>query len=180
MNDVIVYLSAILFFISVLPIHVFSYIYISTGQKYAGVNISIYRYFTILRFNTDKKFEFIDKNVMKKQMNTTLNWLTVYNNLCITKIVQLADFGLKKENNAYIALGQNAVTNALYSFVKINGGRTKLKNYAILNSEHSEVNYYLKLVGVINLIVVTKLLLIYLWSKINEQQIKKKSKRNAV
>ena len=101
---------------------------------------------------------------------TPINWLKIYNNLCITKIVQLGDYGIQNPNNVYVALANNAFTNALYTFVKINGGRkTKLKNYTILNYEHAHVHYYLKLAGVINVITLAKLFTLFIWGRLNER-----------
>lgn len=172
MNDALVYAAAIIFFISVFPLHVFNYAYVSTTNKYASVNVSLYRFIRILNVNSEeglKKMRSGDKKDRDKMKSVASNWLTIYNNLCITKIVQLGEYGILNQNNAYIALAQNAATNALYAFVRINGGKTKLRNYTVFNYEHSDINYYLKLVGVINLITLAKLFTIYLWGKINER-----------
>ena len=52
MNEALVYLSAILFLIAIFPVHIINYIYISTGEKYASVNVTVYRLFTLLNINT--------------------------------------------------------------------------------------------------------------------------------
>lgn len=171
MSNAIVYVSAILFFIAIFPVHVLNYVFISTGKRYASFNVTVYRLFTIINLNTEKDRISYKKsdNGRQKPLMTNTNWLKLFNNLCITKIVQLGDYGIKNENNVYIALANNAFTNALFSFIKINGGKTKLKNYAILNYEHSYVNYYLKLAGVINVITLAKLFTVFIWGKLNEQ-----------
>lgn len=176
MNDALVYLSAISFLIAVFPVHVFNYLYVSTSKKYVGANITLYRLFTIFNFNTERGVDADDKKEDKKDKEdkddkilTTTNWLKIFNSLCITKIVQLGDYGLLNPNNAYVALANKALTDAVYTFVKLNGGKTKLKNYAILNYEHAHVNYYLKLVGVINVITLSKLFIIFYWGKLNER-----------
>lgn len=51
----------------------------------------------------------------------------------------------------------------------MNGGRTKLKNYIILNREHKNVVYYLKVSGAINLLALIKLILILITEKVHEQ-----------
>jgi len=51
-NEALVYLSAILFLIAIFPVHIINYIYISTGEKYASVNVTVYRLFTLLNINT--------------------------------------------------------------------------------------------------------------------------------
>lgn len=175
MNDALVYLSAILFLIAIFPVHVLNYVYVSTAKRYVGVNITLYRLFTLFNFNTEKppKPQEDDKKEEEKddgKLLTTTNWLKIFNSLCITKIVQLGDYGLKNPNNAYIALANKTLTDAVYTFVKLNGGKTKLKNYAILNYEHEHVNYYLKLAGVINVITLTKLFIIFYWGKLNERK----------
>lgn len=173
-SEALVYISAIAFFIAVFPVHVLGYVYISTAEKYASLNVTLYRLFRIINVNTerppkdDDKKEADSKDKDKKLM-TPANWLEMFNNLCLTKIVQLGDYGLQNPDNAYVALANTAVTDAVYTFVKVNGGRTKLKNYSVLNYEHSEVNYYLKIEGIINVITLLKLLTIFYWGKINEK-----------
>lgn len=171
-NDVLVYLTAISFFIAIFPVHVFNYVYVSTAEKYAGINITIYRLFTILNLNTERKPKIVKEQEKEKDNNkilTTTNWIEMFNNLCITKIVQLGDYGLQNPDNAYVALANSALTDAFYTFVKINGGKTKLKNYSVLNYEHPHINYYLKLVGIINIITIVKLFTVFIWGKINER-----------
>lgn len=182
MSEALVILSAVAFLIAIFPVHVIGYAYISTEEKYASVNVTAYRLVRIINLNTDKppKPDKKDKSEEKKKdekFMTPVNWLTIFNKLCITKIVQLGDYGLQNQNNAYVALFNDAVTNAVYTFVKANGGKTKLKNYSVLNYEHSNVNYYLKLEGVINVITLLKLLVIFIWGKINEKQIENHAKR---
>lgn len=179
MSEALVYISAIAFLIAVFPVHVLCYVYVSSGEKYASINVTLYRLITILNFNTDKlpKRGGNDEDEKDKdKLMTPVNWLKIFNNLCITKIVQLGDYGLQNPDNAYVALANDAATNAVYTFVKINGGKTKLKNYSVLNYEHDNVNYYLKLAGVINVITLLKLLTIFYWGKINEKQIKDHAK----
>lgn len=177
MSEALVYISAIAFLIAIFPVHVLSYVYISTAEKYASVNVTLYRLFTILNLNTDKppkpdKKEQDDKAQDDKKQDklmTPSNWLKIFNNLCLTKIVQLGDYGLQNPDNAFVALANGAATGIVYTFVKVNGGKTKLRNYTVLNYEHDGVNYYLKLGGVINVITLLKLLIVFYWGKINEK-----------
>lgn len=170
-----VYIAAIGFLISVFPVHIIGYVYVSSAEKYASINVTLYRLFTVLNLNTEKppKQDDKDKDEEKddgksKKLMTPENWLKIFNKLCITKIVQLGDFGLQNPDNAYVALANKTVTDAVYTFVKVNGGKTKLKNFSVLNYEHSDVNYYLKLAGVINIITLTRLIMIFIWGKLNE------------
>lgn len=171
-SNVLVILTAIGFFILLFPVHIYNYVYVNTKDSYASVNVSAYRLIRILNANTiknspdkmqingkDKKF---DKNLVN------VNYLKIYNNLCLTKVIQLGDFGIQSDKGAYFALFQNTLSQALYAFVKVNGGRTKLKNYTVLNEEHGDVLYYAKVVGVINLLTLTKIISILILEKLNE------------
>lgn len=174
MSEALVYIAAIGFLISVFPVHIIGYVYVSSAEKYASVNVTLYRLFTILNFNTEKPPKQDEKDADKddkksKKIMTPQNWLKMFNKLCITKIVQLGDYGLQNPDNSYVALANEAATCAVYTFVKANGGRTKLKNYTVLNYEHPNVNYYLKLAGVINIITLTRLFITFIWGKINEK-----------
>lgn len=176
-SEVLVYLTAVGFFIAVFPVHFFNYVYVTTEQPYASLNISIFRLIPILNVNTVKNsMTKMSVNGKEKKMDKSFinkNALKVFNNLCITKIIQVADFGLKSEKNVYIALCQTFLTNAAYSFVKINGGKTKLKNYTLLNYEHENIVYYMKLVGIINLLTIGKIFTILILEKLYELKIKK-------
>ena len=170
MNDALVYISAILFFISVFPLHVINYVYVNSEEKYASINVTLYRLITVLNVNTEREPDKKDKpKDNDKKMMTVPNWLKIFNSLCITKIVQLGDYGIQNPDNVYAALANNALTNAGYMFIRLNGGKTKLRNYSVLNYEHDGINYYLKLVGIINVMTLLKLLAIFYWGKINEQ-----------
>lgn len=170
-NEVMIYLSAVFFLISVFPVHVVNYIYVNTDEKYASLNATIFRFFKIYNINTVKdKPDEMQINGKNKKINPSelkMNFYRIFNKLCIYKIIQLSDFGLKKQSNAYWALAQNGITTAAYKFLQINGNYCKLRNYTILNEEHSSIRYYAKAVTVINLLIVFKILLIILTEKIN-------------
>lgn len=173
--NALVYISAILFAISIFPVHITNYIYLSTTENYASVNITLYRFIRLYNANSErKKIEDEKPSEEKNNINisnyTNVDFLAIYNKLCITKIVQLGDYGLLNGTNAYAALGQNALTQAVYAFVTINGGKTKLRNYSVLNYEHGDINYYLKLTGVINALSFLKILFIFLMGKKNERE----------
>ena len=172
MSEALIYISAALFFIAVFPIHVFNYVYITTAKQYASLNVSLFRIIPIFNINTVKNsLNKMDVNGKEKKMDKSFinnNALKIFNNLCITKIVQLSDFGLRNANNIYFAFGQNCLTQAVYAFMRINGGRVKLRNYTLLNYEHEHISYYMKLVGVINLITIGKIFSILLWEKLHE------------
>lgn len=184
MSEALVYMSAIGFFLAVFPIHVFNYVYLSTTQPYASVNISMFRLIPVFNINTVKNsVTKMSVNGKEKQISTQFiskNALKIFNNLCITKIVQLSDFGIMNQANVYIAFAQNCLTQAIYAFVRVNGGRVKLRNYTLLNYEHENITYYLKLVGVLNLIVVGKIITILLWEKLNELKNQKITKKQSV
>lgn len=171
-NEAMVYMAAVGFFISVFPIHIFNYIYINTEEKYASINVTIFRFIRIYNINTVKnKPNEMQVNGKSKKMSLSmlkLNFYKIFNKLCIQKVVQLTDFGVKNENNVYAALLQNGITTAAYSFLQINGNSSKLRNYTILNQEHSAIRYYAKAVTIINLFAISKIILIIIMEKLNE------------
>lgn len=173
MNQAIVYISAAAFMLYIFPVHVFSYVYMSTRDNCLSVNVSLFRLIPLFNFNTKRQSN--DENDREGEkggakLKYPSHYLDLYNKLCLTKIVQVADFGIQNnQGNVYALLAQHAATQALYSFVKINGGKTKLRNFVVLNGGHGYIEYYLKLVGVINLAILLRLFIIYLWSKLNER-----------
>lgn len=172
MGNILVILSAVFFFIGLFPVHIYNYVYVNTAEKYAAVNVSAYRWIRLVNLNTVKNApNKMNVNGKDKQIDTSFirsRALRIFNNLCLTKIVQVGDYGIQDEKSAYIALAQNSLTQGLYYFIKANGGRTKLKNYTVLNEEHGDVVYYAKVVGVINAVTVAKILTILIWGKLNE------------
>ncbi len=172
------YVAAALFALSVFPVHLYNYIYLDTGKKYASINVGVYGVFNIYNANTisDNPRE-MQVNGKKKKINPSkikAQAYRVFNCLCLYKLVQLGDYGMKKDDNVYVALAQSCFTTAIYKFIQCNGNYCKLRNYSVLNEEHSEIRYYAKAVTVINLIVVAKILLIILKEKLYDAKIKKK------
>lgn len=169
-------LSVAAFAISVLPVHVYSYAYICSADGQAEVTSSLYKLIPIfglkLNYHNIQKLASRDKDSANKNDGggTNFNLLEIYNKLCILKIIQLSDFGLQSGIGAYAALAQSWLTELLYAFVKCNGGKTKLRNYVVLNREHDNIVYYIKIVGVINLITLSRLFIVYLWGKLNERK----------
>lgn len=171
-----VYLSAAFFLLSVFPIYVSNYIFIDTEEKYASLNVTAFRFIRLFNLNTvkDKPNE-IQLNGKNREMDFSsikLNFYKIFNKICIYKVIQLSDFGLKNQNNAYAALAQSAATTTAYKFLQINGNYSKLRNYIVLNEEHSAIRYYAKTVTIINLFVISKIIMILIMEKLHE--IKKK------
>ena len=175
MNEAMVIFAAAGFLISVFPIYVYNYVYVNTEEKYASINVTMYRFIKIFNLNTVKnkprEMQINGKNKKIKTDMLKINFYKIFNQLCIYKVIQLSDFGLINSNNAYAALAQNAATIGLYKFLQINGNYTKLRNYTILNEEHREIRYYAKAVTIINLMVIGKIILIYLMEKFNERKV---------
>lgn len=180
----LVILTATVLFILLFPIHIYNYIYVNSREHYASINISAYRLFRIFNINTVKnspaKMQINGKDKKIDMRFVRSRSLQIFNNLCITKIIQLGDFGVQSNKCAYLALGQNALAQTLYAFIKMNGGRTKLKNYTVLNEEHGDFLYYAKVVGAINLITVIKIVLILIVEKLNEIIIKNQTKKQRI
>ena len=84
----------------------------------------------------------------------------ILDNLCLFKLIQLSDFGLKGEACAYGAIAQSAITLPLYKYLELSGSACKLRNYVILNREHGDVKYCAKAVAVINFVAAIKIILI--------------------
>lgn len=150
----------------------------NTEDKYASVNITVYRYLRLVNINTvkDKPNE-IQFNGKSKPMNLEVlkyNFYRILNKLCFYKVIQLSDFGLKNQDNAYVALAQNSFTCGIYKFIQINGNYSKLRNYIVLNNEHSTIRYYAKVVTIINSYVLAKIFLIILMEKFYVLKNKKK------
>lgn len=177
MNEAMVYLSAIGFALTVFPVHLYNYIYINSEDKYASLNIGVYRLFNFFNANTvkDKPGEMQVNGKSKKMSISDVRYSAykIFNTLCIYKIVQLGDYGMKKQNNAYVALAQSAFSTAIYKFIQINGNYSKLRNYSVLNHESEFIRYYCKSVTILNFIVVGKIILILIMEKLNERKIQK-------
>lgn len=173
MNDALVWLAAALFLIAVFPVHIYNYIYLDTERKYASINAGIFK---INFFNANT----VENNPFEMQINGKnkkidarkfkFNYYKIFNQLCFYKVVQLGDYGIQNESNVYVVLAQHAFTSAIYKFLQTNGNYGKLRNYTVLNVEHSSIRYYAKAVTVINVIVIVKILLIMLSEKINERK----------
>ena len=173
-----VYIAAAVFFLSVFPLHIHNYMYYNESEKYASINVCFYRFIRIFNMNTVKdkpgEMQINGKNKKMSLGGLRSQAYNLFNQLCIYKIIQVNDFGLKKESNAYFALTHNALTVSLYKFIQMNGNYCKLRNYTVLNEEHDQTRMYWKMVTIVNLTVITKLFLIFLWGKINELKTEKK------
>lgn len=177
MKEAMVYMSAIGFALSLFPIHFYNYLYINTENKYASLNTGVYGIINLFNVNTvkDRPGEMEVNGKSKKIDLRTINASAykIFNSLCIYKIVQLGDFGMQSDGNAYALLSQNALTTALYKFIQTNGNYAKLRNYTIANEEHGFVRYYLKAVTIVNSFVIGKIILIFLMEKLHGK-VKKK------
>lgn len=173
MADVLVWLAFAGFLLAVFPIHIYNYLYINTAKKYASVNAGIFR-FNFFNANTvennPREMQVNGKNKKIDASKFKLNFYKIFNQVCVYKIVQLGDYGMQKEANAYIVLAQHGLTTAIYKFLQMNGNYGKFRNYTVLNAEHSDIRYYAKAVTVINLLVVAKIFLIIILEKINERK----------
>ncbi len=170
MNIALIAVNAVLFAIMIFPIHLYNYVYINTGQQYASLNVGVYK-FNFFNVNTVKnhpnemQINGKNKKVDAKKLNK--NFYKVFNSVCLYKVVQLGDYGMQKESNAYVLLAQNSLTTAIYKFIQINGNFCKLRNYTVLNQEHGEIRYYAKAVTIVNAFVLLKIILILIMEKLN-------------
>ena len=172
MGTATVITTTTLIFILLIPLRADSYVYINTAKKYAGINVVLWKVLRVFNANTVEnspmKFEVngrersVDKSFLKS------NALKIFNNLSITSVVQLGDYGTAG-GGAYAAAIQHALTQTAYSFIELNSGSALLKNYTILNEQHGDVIYYAKLTGFTNLLAVIKLAVVLFAEKIHEQ-----------
>lgn len=170
MDKVLIVLGAVGFFISIFPIHVYNYIYFNSEEKFASLNVTIFRFIRIFNANTIKnnprEISINGKNKKLDKGILNVNFYKIFNQLCIHKIIQLSDIGMQNNDNAYVALAHNSVTTSLYKFLEINDNQVKLRNYTIFNEEHPHIRYYAKAVTVINLIVIMKIIFLIIMEKI--------------
>ena len=171
MNEAMVYLSAIGFAFSLLPIHIFNYVYVNTEKKYASLNVGVFGIINFFNVNTveDKPGE-MQVNGKNKKIDPSViraSAYKIFNSLCFYKIIQLGDYGVQEQKSATVALMQNALTTAIYKFIQINGHYAKLRNYTVLNEEHGFVRYYLKSVTIVNSFVIGKIIAILILEKLN-------------
>ncbi len=170
----LVYLAAAGFALAVFPLHVYNYVYINTASKYAALNVGLYGKINFFNLNSvnDRPME-IEVNGKSRQVDmgsVRAGAYKIFNSLCIYKIVQLTDYGMKSDANAYIALLHGGLTLALYKLIQCNGNFSKLRSYTILNAEHPHVVYYAKTVTIINLLVIGKIFMILIMEKLNERK----------
>jgi hypothetical protein len=171
MNDAIVYTVTALFALIIFPVHVYNYLYLNTEIKYASINAGIYRINFFNANTVENNPGEMQINGKKKKIDPTkfsIDYYRLFNRLCIHKIVQLGDYGVRDDKKIYVFIVQNALTNAIYNFLKINGNHCKLKNYTVLNEEHSEIRYYAKAITILNIIVLIKIFSIIIMEKLNE------------
>lgn len=173
MSVAIAAIVAVLFALMIFPVHIYNYVYVNTAEKYASINVGVFK-FNLLNANTVKnKPSTISVNGKDKKMDKSVlktNFYRLFNQICIYKIIQLGDYGVEKSSNAYVLLAQYAATTTLYKLLQINGNYCKLRNYTVINNEHDYVRYYAKAVTIVNLMVISKLLIIYLMEKLNERK----------
>lgn len=178
MNKITICLLIGVFIILIFPIFIFNYVYVDTEEKYASLNVTLFRFFRIVNINTVKnspskmQLNGKEKSLNLKQFNTS--YIKILKSLYIHKIVQLGDFGLLNEKNNYIALCQHTLTNGLKTLCLANGKHINIKNFIILNQEHGYIRYYAKAVTAVNLLIVAKIIFILLMEKINERKTQKK------
>lgn len=152
----------------------------NTDDKYGSINIILYRYLKLININTVKdrpnEFQFNGKS---KQMSVEIlkhNFYKIFDKICFYKLIQLSDYGLKNQSNVYAALVQNCFSTGIYKFLQANGNYSKLRNYIVLNNEHSTIRYYAKIVTILNLYVLAKIFFIILMENFYVPKNKKKQR----
>lgn len=175
------YIAFFGFSAALFPIYISNYIYLNSEQKYANLNVVIFGKIRLYNINTVKnspdKLEMNGKSTEIDVGNIRRGALRIFKRIYLVKLIQMADYGLKNEANAYAAAVQYTSAGVLNLLFKACGKTARLKNYVILNHEHSAVVYYAKAVTVINLLTVASLFMIILWEKFNEFKNKKEQRK---
>lgn len=172
-NNFVAVTVASILAVMLFPVQITNYIYINLEERFAGVSVRLYGFLGIKHINTIKNKP--DKMLVDgKEKNSDPKTImiagrTLFNNICITKIIQLGDYGAKNAAICTLCLAQRTLTDAFYAYLKSGGNKGKLKNYSIINQEHDNFIYYAKISGTTNLIASLKILIILLSEKINEQ-----------
>ena len=169
MQNLIVYGSAFGFLFCLFPVYLTVYVYANTETKYASVNLCIYRYIRFLNINTadnGEKMQINGKDAQIQPYTLVKNTKILVDHICIFKIIQLGDYGIRGGLNAYTALLQNAITLPVYKYLECSGSEYKLKNYTILNAEHCYLHYAAKSACVINMLAALKVLFIIFLEKV--------------
>ena len=93
MGEALIYVSAIAFILYIFPVHVFSYVYVTTQKSYASVNVSLFKLIPLYKDTNQLEFDY--KGITDAingdgaKLKYPSHYLDLYNKLCITKIVQV-------------------------------------------------------------------------------------------
>lgn len=173
MSNIVAIAVASTLAILLFPVHFTNYIYFNFGEKFAGISVRLYNFIAIKRINTIRNapskmlVDGKEKDFDAKTLITSARIL--FNNIYLTKIIQLGDFGAQSELACSLCAVQNCISVALYTYLKSGGNKGKLRNYGIINHEHKNIIYYAKISGATNLVASIKILIILLSEKLNEQ-----------
>lgn len=169
MGNLIVYGTSSLFFFGLLPVYVSVYTYADSKKKFASLNICIYRIFRLANINSaEGHIQINGKDAGINIVTAVKNAKTAFDNLCLIKVVQLADFGITNDAGAYASLAHHALTLALYNYISCGGGNCKLSGHVILNCEQDGIRHCAKAVCIINLVAATKILFMILSENADE------------
>ncbi len=171
-NVVAIIVAAVLALI-LFPVHITNYVYVNSDEKFAGISVRLFGFLRVKNINTIKNVpnKMLVDGKEKDFDGQTLSQMAqiLFENTCLTKIIQLGDYGICNNSVCYVSAAQNALSAAVYTYLRNGGCKGKLKNYTILNKEHGNIVYYAKICGAANLLSSIKILIIILSEKINEQ-----------
>ncbi len=171
-QDLVVYGVNGLFLLCLLPVYTSVYLYADAGRAYFSVDAYLWRFIHPLQLSTadDGGMRLNGGDLNIGPVAATRAAKVAFDNLCLFKLVQLSDFGLKSGAAAYAALFQRAATFALYKYAELSGSRCKLRNYAVFNAEHGNVVWCGKAVCAVNVVAAAKLLICVLREIGNEDK----------
>lgn len=170
MQNVIVYVSIIMFALALLPVYANVYVYADSGRRYFSAKVLLWKFIPVVKLSTAENGKMrLNGNELKIKPGDALSLaqLTMHN-VNLFKLIQLGDFGIQSNTSAYLALLQYVGWLPPYNAIKYSGRVCKLKNYVILNCSRERIVYCAKAVCAINLIAAIKILILMLKENVNE------------
>ncbi len=161
----IVWLIFITFTLFIFPIYITNYVYVNTEDKYASLNVCLYRYIRFFNANTIQN----DPNHMQingKDKSIDLHaakwkYLFFLKRLHLCKVVQLGNYGIQKTSGATLAVTQYVANEMLKLSLKNVNLSTKYKNYMLISENFNGLRYYAKTSIVVNIYSLLAMIFLY-------------------
>ena len=172
-NAVVISVAAATFLL-LCPLRLEATFYADLGARYASLGVKLFGAIDIFSSDTSPRSPAsINVNGREKKIFSELLSgapLKAFNNVCVTRITQLAGFGLARDGGAYAAVVNSCLTDIFYGFIRANGGRTQLENYMLFDASRDDILWSAKVTGYVNALAVIKLFVVLFWEKMNERK----------